>query len=1091
METILKNQIETLTPDFPVVGIGAAAGGLDAFKKLLESLSEDSGMAYIIIQHQTADHPGRLTEMLARHSKIPVHEIIHTITLVPNHIYVIPENTTIVAIDGRLQLRQRIRSDKTNSPVDLFFESLAKVYKSFTIGVLLSGTTFDGTMGFKRIKESGGATMVQDPETAAFMRMPQSAIDADAADFVLSPENIPAQLLKISNSYNTNHGYTEEDHIPKSEEEIVFQIINLIFLKTGHDFRHYKQPTLRRRIARRMVIVGKDTLEDYYNLVRNDKAEQDFLFNDFLIPVTYFFRDQSFFDSLPAFVLPLLFQNSSNTTLRVWVAGCSTGEEAYSIAICIHEYILKTNSDLKVQIFASDVSEISITKARAAAYFTQDVQHISEERLNKYFVKHDGRYQISKIIRDMCIFATHNFTKDPPFARIDLVSCRNVLLYFDPFLQNKVLGSFHSSLKDRGLLFLGKSETAASAPDLFEAIGKTDRVYIRKFAPKSYVRESTDALRKETTAKIIPSETTTTEIDFKKIACDILCAQFTPASVVIDKDLEIIHFQGDNSPFLSHSSGKPNFNILKMVHDDLSFELRNAIIRVKEGKKTVSKENIPIKNQPYLISFKIIPLENDGNYLLVIFFQQEAPKTTGENQFKTKSTSQQRIGELETELARVRDENKRVTDEQQKTLEELQATSEALRSSSEELQILNEDLETATEELLSANEELLCVNAELPDRQDQLIAMRNYTESIVKTIRGPLLIIDKNFIIKSANPAFYKYFNTSENETEGQGFFEIGSGQWDLPDFKAQLLKMHDTEVPLKDFILAITCRGTGKKTMIVNARPIVNAKPEGMMVLAIEDITDLAVSNELVRAKNAELQRHNEQLKLFTSGASDDLQEPLRKIHMFSKRFYENEKNLSETGKHNLERILFLSANMSQLITDLINYSKITFIEKEFKSTDMNLLLRKTVTDLKESISEKHAVISLDVLPLLSVIPHQIQQLFTNLITNSIKYAQEGVVPELKIESRQPSEEELIEIGANDETKYVKICLSDNGIGFEKEYENRIFAPFYRLHNKDASTGSGLGLTLVKKIMENHHGFIQAKSTLNEGTQMHLYLPV
>lgn len=917
MEAIFKNHIETLTPDFPVVGIGAAAGGLDALKKLLESLSEDSGMAYIIIQHQTADHPGRLTEMLARHSKIPVHEIIHTITLVPNHIYVIPENTTIVAIDGMLQLRQRIRSDKTNSPVDLFFESLAKVYKSFTIGVLLSGTTFDGTMGFKRIKESGGATMVQDPETAAFMRMPQSAIDADAADFVLSPENIPAQLLKISNSYNTNHGYTEEDHIPKSEEEIVFQIINLIFLKSGHDFRHYKQPTLRRRIARRMVIVGKDTLEDYYNLVRNDKAEQDFLFNDFLIPVTYFFRDQSFFDSLPAFVLPLLFQNSSNTTLRVWVAGCSTGEEAYSIAICIHEYILKTNSDLKVQIFASDVSEISITKARAAAYFTQDVQHISEERLNKYFVKHDGRYQISKIIRDMCIFATHNFTKNPPFARIDLISCRNVLLYFNPFLQNKVLGSFHYSLKEKGLLFLGKSETAASAPDLFEAVEKTDRVYIRKFAPNRYTQEAYDPLGKES--------------------------------------------------------------------------------------------------------------------------------------------------------ARVKAE---------------------LLSSSEELESPNKAIETSTQELQSANEELRCVNDELLDRQDQLISMRNYSESIVQTISEPLLIMDKNFIIKSANPAFYKYFNTSENKTEGQGFFEMENFQWDRTDFKAQVERL-DWQVPVKDFIAAVTCSETGQKTMIVNARRMTNTKPEGMILLALKDITDLEAANELVRVKNTELQRHNEQLELFTSGASDDLQEPLRKIHMFSKRFYENEKNLSETGKHNLERILFLSANMSQLITDLINYSKITFIEKEFKSTDLNLLLRKTVTDLKDSITEKHAVISLDVLPLLSVIPHQIQQLFTNLIANSIKYAQEGVVPELKIESRQPSEEELIEIGANDETKYVKICVSDNGIGFGKEYENRIFAPFYRLHNKDASTGSGLGLTLVKKIVENHHGFIQAKSTLNEGTQMHLYLPV
>ncbi|MEO6177045.1 MAG: CheR family methyltransferase [Flavobacterium circumlabens] len=1091
MEALLNNHIETAIENFPVVGIGASAGGLDAFKKVVAAIPEDSGMAYVIIQHLSPDRPSILTELLAQHSKIPVHEIIHNIILAPNHIYVIPENTTVVAIDGVLQLRQRIRSDKTNNAIDIFFESLAEVYKTFAIGVILSGTAFDGTVGFKKIKEFGGATIVQDPETAAFMGMPQSAIDANAVDFVLAPENIAAQLIQISNTYSANHAYTEEDEIPKNEEEIVFQIINLVFLKTGNDFRHYKQPTLRRRIARRMVIVRRDTLLDYYNLLRNDKAEQDLLFNDFLIPVTYFFRDQTFFESLPTVVLPLLFQNITNNNLRVWVAGCATGEEAYSLAICIHEYMLQTNTSLKVQIFASDVSEISITKARAATYSAQDVQQVSEERLSNYFVKQNGRYQVNKIIRDMCIFATHNFIKDPPFARIDLLSCRNVLIYFNPFLQNKVLGSFHYSLKDKGFLFLGKSETAASASHLFEAIGKSDRIYVRKFAPSRNVRQISSPLHYNTALKISSSETSTSEIDFRKIASDILFSQFTPASVVIDKDLDIIHFHGDSSAFLSHSPGKPNFNILKMVDESLSFELRNAIIQVKKEKTSIYKENISLKEQPYLILFKIVPLENDYEHLMILFYKKEAPETTAESQLKTKNAAQQRIEELERELSQVREDIKRVTQEQQTVLEELQTTNEELLSSGEELQTLNEELETSTEELQSNNEELMCVNDELVDRQNQLISMRNYSESIVKTIREPLLVIDKNFNIKSANPAFYNYFNTSEKETEGHGFFEIGKCQWDIPDFKAQVLKMLDMQVPIKDYIVNVNCGEIGKKTMIVNARHIVNTKPDGMILLALEDITDLVATNELLRSKNSELQRHNEQLELFTSGASHDLQEPLRKIHMFSKRFFESEKNLSETGKHNLERVLFLSTNMSHLINDLINYSKINFIEKEFKSTDMNLLLRKTVTDLKDSITEKNAVITLNVLPLLNVIPYQIQQLFTNLISNSIKYTKEGVVPEIKIESTQPSEEELLEIGANAETKYIKISVSDNGIGFGKEYEDRIFAPFYRLHNKDQYTGNGLGLTLVKKIVENHHGFIQAKSIPNEGTKMYLYLPM
>nr|WP_294924028.1 CheR family methyltransferase [uncultured Flavobacterium sp.] len=1080
--------------NFPVVGLGASAGGLDTFKKLLKAIPKDSGMAYVIVQHLSPDYPSSLPEILAQRTEIPVHEIINDINLAPNHIYIIPENNNLVAEDGVLKLHTRTRGERKNESIDIFFQSLAEVHKTFAIGVILSGTAFDGTFGLKKIKELGGVTIAQDPETALFKSMPQSAIDSDVIDYILAPEKIPEQLLKITKTYAINHGYSEEEHIPKNEEETLHQILNLVFLRTGNDFSHYKKPTIRRRIARRMVIVRRETLQDYFNFLRNDKTEQDLLFNDFLIPVTYFFRDSKFFESLHQIAFSQLIQNTVNNNLRIWVAGCASGEEAYSIAISIHEYlVLRGNKDIKVQIFASDISEKCITKARTAAYTAQDVQHVSPSRLQNYFTKRDGHYHINKVIRDMCIFAIHNFIKDPPFARIDLVSCRNVLIYFDPFLQNKVLSSFHYSLKEKGILFLGKSETTANAQNLFDPVGKLEKIYIRKYAAGRYVPEAFKPTNLNLRDKTeLQEKKPSPATDFRKIASDILFSRYTPASVIVNEHLEIVHFHGDTSHFLLQSPGKPNFNVLKMAREGISFELRNAILKLKEDNKNVSKENITVKNQPYLVSFEVVPIPNDAEHIMILFYKNPLPELDTDGSSKRTTSDQQRIKDLENELSQLREDIKRVTEEQQTAFEELQTTNEELLSSSEELQAMNEELETSTEELQSNNEELMCVNDELMDRQEQLISMRNYSESIFKTIREPLLIIDKDFIVKSANASFYKYFKTTEKETEGHSFFEIGDCQWDIAEFKEQIFKMITDNSSIEDFKVETMCgKGIGKKTMMVNARRILNTIPAGMILLALEDITDLISANELLTLKNSELQKYNDQLVAFSTAASHDLQEPLRKIHMFGKRVIDSEKNLSESSQHNLERMLFAVTNMSQLIADLIEYSRINFVEREYKKTDLNILFKKIIGDIKETVLEKNAIINIMPFPQLSVIPYQIQQLFTNLILNSIKYTKEGTIPEIKIETKQPSTEEILENGGNKNNNYVKICVSDNGIGFNQEYASKIFEPFYRLHNNDQYHGSGLGLTLVKKIVANHNGLITVSSKVNQGTTIYIYLPL
>lgn len=1086
-----KNPLTTLQ-NFPIVGMGASAGGLDAFKKLLEAIPEDSGMAYVIVQHLSADFPSNLPEILCNCTSIPVHEIINDIHLAPNHVYIIPENNTLIAQDGVLKLKQRTRNEKQNNSIDLFFESLAEVHKTFAIGVIFSGTGFDGTAGFKKIKEFGGATIVQDPDTAAFKGMPQSAIDADLADYISAPENIPSQLLKIQKSYQTNYAHTEEENIPENEEQILNQILNLIFLRTGNDFRHYKQATLRRRIAKRMVTVQKNELDDYYNFLRNDKGEQDYIFNDFLIPVTYFFRDEEAFENLATIAFSLLLNQMTNNSLRIWVAGCSTGEEAYSLAICLHEYLLKTNNkEVKVQIFASDLSRRCIAKARTAIYSQQDIQHISEERLHHYFTKIDGHYRINKVIRDMCVFAVHNFAKDPPFARIDLVSCRNVLIYFNSFLQNKVIGSFHYALKDKGILFLGKSESVTNSQSLFDNIESNEKIYVRKYAPGRYEPKSVKSIALSTEEKIkdfdIKAQPKTDSI---KVASDILLSKYIPASVLINAELEIVHFYGDTDPFLLATTDKFNLNILKRTPKNVSTELQKALSKVKKQKISIRKDSIEVENQRYLVGFKILPLPNDEEHFLILFHKKIQSKIDGAKKLKL-NPEQQQIKVLENELYLMRQNVNQITQDQQIAVEELQTSNEELMITGEELQASNEELKTSSEELQSNNEELMCVNDELTDRHEQLISVQNYSESIIKTIREPLLIIDKNFTIKTANPAFYQEFKTTEKQTEGHYFFEVGNCQWDIREFKEQILKMLDSKDNIKDFRITTVCKGSGKKTMMINAHRIINSNPEGMMLIVLDDITDLVTSNELLQVKNSELKKQNQQLDSFTYAASHDLQEPLRKIHMFSRRVFDNEKEISQSSKHDLERVQFLIVNMSQLINDLITYSRTNFVEKLYKKTDLNLLLKKTINDLKDTIVEKKVLVSVDTIPELKVIPYQIQQVFTNLINNSIKYAREGVISEIKIRKSHFMKEEIIELGGNPEINYIKIDVTDNGIGFDKEFENKIFDPFYRLHNKSEYSGNGLGLTLVKKIVENHRGLIKASSQINFGTNISIYIPI
>jgi two-component system CheB/CheR fusion protein len=1090
---------ESIPQNFPIVGVGASAGGLDAFKKLLQNISTTSGMAYVLVQHLAPAHESLLPEILARETEIPVHEIIDDINLAPNNIYIIPENKILTAFDGKLKLEPREKGKKVNMPIDIFFNSLAEVHKSFSRGIILSGTGFDGTMGLKTIKECGGSTYAQNPESAAFGSMPLSAIRAGAVDFVLEVEEMPSQLQNIDLAYERSNAYIDDDiNLQKTDDYSFKQILRTLKQRTSHDFSHYKQPTIRRRIARRMVITKMLTSEAYLNLLRINISEQDALFNDVLIPVSYFFRDSKIFETLPETVLPHIMQKKGpDDSIRMWVAGCSTGEEAYSMAISLHEYLSHLESDIKVQIFASDISENVINKARTGIYNRQEVQNVSEKRLRQYFTKIEGGYHVNKQIRDMCVFAVHNFVKDPPFAKLDLVSCRNVLIYLDPFLQKKALNTFHYALREHGILFLGKSESAGTVPTLFEPLARNNKIFIRRNTSDNFITMSVDRNERITSSKPHAQlKKVSTEPDIYKIAKEILFSDFTPAGVIIDENKEILHFHGNTEPFLMQQPGKPNFNIYKMAREGIVFELRTALVKCKDTGERVKKENVPVKGKDYSINFEVILL-GDGvseNHYLILF-QQVSPSTTQKlTASQRKNEDSIRIKQLEAEIEQMREDIRKVTEDQEVVNEELQSANEELLSNSEELQTLNEELETSAEELQSNNEELITVNDELMDRQSQLTMSRQYSEAIIETIREPLLVLNDRMRVRSANAAFYKFFKTNEQALDGKAFFDTIPGSWNAPDFKEKLYQVLPDRLKLEDIEVTVSVPDVGERTILINIRPIVNENlGEQLILVALQDISDIRAANNSLVQNNRELEQNNKELTSFSYVASHDLQEPLRKIYTFSKLIVDdNGTKLSEDAGTYLERILVSTSRMQQLINDLLHYSHISNADDiELEETDIKHIIQDTLNEKKEIIDAKKAVIIISNMPDLYVIPALVHQLFMNIIGNALKYSKADVPPQISISYSNPKSNEVTVLGGEPQVNYCKIQVADNGIGFSQKDAEDIFEPFTRLHAKDKYEGTGIGLAICKKIMVQHKGFITAESTPGVGTAFNLYFPL
>lgn len=766
---------------FSIVGIGASAGGFEAASELISHLPKDTGMAFVVIQHLASDHPSQLADLLQRNSQMPVTEAHHKQAVLPDNIYVIPPNVTMTLAGGEFKLVKRRSNEIPPMPVDHFLRSLAEQHQDRAVGVVLSGTGTDGTLGLDEIKGLGGVTFAQDEATAKFFGMPGSAIAARAVDFVLSPKGIAEQLVRLA-----QHPYLRRPSKPQTKPEKsdwekmlhdsgreLSSIFALLRARTGVDFSLYKHTTLKRRIVRRMILHKQDALPQYVHLLETNPVEVDALFNDLLINVTSFFRDPQAFQVLKQKIFPrVLKAHTHDSPLRMWVCGCSTGQEAYSLAISMVEYFDKTHSHRPVQIFATDISDAGIEKAREGIYPESIMQDVSPERLRRFFTKVDGHYQVHKSIRDMCIFARQNVIMDPPFSNLDLISCRNVLIYLGPVLQQKIIPVFHYALRPTGFLLLGNSETIGSSTELFALFNKKHKIYTKK---PTFFRPAFDIPNKnihaETKQKGAPESLPMPEVkipDLQQQADKILLRDFSPGAVVINAQMDVLHFRGRTGDYLEHAPGAASLNLLKMARENLVIDLRAAVTKAIKTNAPVQQKGIQLRRTGHTreVSIDVIPFRltpSSERFFLVLFkdgAESEEKHHEHSAPSRAKPAQEKRVvARLKQELVATKESLQAIIEEQEATNEELKSANEEIQSSNEELQSTNEELETAKEELQSTNEELTTLNEELQNRNTELSAVNNDLTNLLSSVNVAILMLGNDLIIRRFTPMAERLFN--------------------------------------------------------------------------------------------------------------------------------------------------------------------------------------------------------------------------------------------------------------------------------------------------------------------------------------------
>jgi len=960
---------------FPIVGIGASAGGLEAFSELLHGLPQRTGMAFVLVPHLDPTHSSDLQDILARITKIPVQQVIDGVAVRPDRIYVIPPNTSMVMKSGSLRLAARVLTRGQHLPIDHFLRSLAEDRGNRAISVILSGTASDGTEGTRAVKAAGGITFAQDEKSAKYSSMPHSAVTAGCVDFILPPAAISKELTRVARHPYLAQPSGENSSLAVATGGQMQVLLSMLHESIGVDFTHYKPTSLQRRIERRMVLHKLEKLRDYVRYVRNTAGEIEELYQDILIHVTGFFRDPEAFEALRKQVLPMLFRDKQKGgTVRIWVPGCSTGEEAYSLAMAMLEYLwLETTKTAKpglgttpFQIFATDISDSSLDRARAGLYSEALVAGVSPERLRRFFMKIDGGYQIVKPVREMCIFAKQNVAKDPPFSNLDLISCRNLLIYLGPVLQRRVVPTLHYALKPGAFLMLGGAESLGTFSEYFAPLDKKNRIYQKKNAATrlpAHFSSPDSAIRRRAESKAAraaqPVATVEKEVD------RLLLNRFAPASIVVNEQMEIVHFRGKTGHYLEPATGQPTFSLAKMAREGLLVDLRSALNRARKENAAVRKMGVRIRANGHAreVNLEVIPLRRQGareRFHVIVFQDAPPPHTKGHEKARgdkaTTGSSRENL-RLKRDLAEVREQFQTLIEEHETVSEEFKSANEEVLSANEELQSTNEELETAKEELQSSNEELTTLNEELQSRNSELTAVNNdllnvlgnvtlpvvivgddlhirrftnpaqkllnllpsdvgrrlsdirpnldvedlgqiaaesienvttverevretetgawhlmrvrpyktwdskidgavisfqdidgikrsfdqmhaHADTLIETAREAILILDHQLRVISANPAFYRNFEVTREETQNRPIYDLGNGQWNIPKLRELLETVLPSNGRVEDFAVSHDFPRLGSREMMLNARRIEPKLGQRLILLYIEDVS-------------------------------------------------------------------------------------------------------------------------------------------------------------------------------------------------------------------------------------------------------------
>jgi two-component system, chemotaxis family, CheB/CheR fusion protein len=751
--------------------MGASAGGLEAFEKFLGHLPPDSGMAYVMVPHLDARHRSAMTELLQRYTKMKVVEITDGMDAEPNRVHVIPPDGTLTIEGGALRVA---RPRGQGNTIDAFFRSLAEDQEENAIGVILSGSGSDGTLGIKAIKEHGGLTVAQTSLSSRFDSMPDSAVATGLVDFVLPVEDMPAKLIDYVHHLSATRNKRSAEVLREGGSKHLLKIYTLLRSKTGHDFSRYKDSTFIRRVQCRMQVVHLSSVPDYIELLRKDPREVELLFRDLLIGVTQFFRDGRAFEAVASEVIPKLIANKKpEDQIRVWVAGCASGEEAYSLAILLCEHLSRAEASPRVQIFATDIDDQALDVARAGRYSEASVRDISPERLERFFVKDGNGYRVAKDVREMCIFSMHNLIKDAPFSRLDLVSCRNLLIYLDATLQNRIIPLFHFALRNGGYLFLGSSENVTQHSKLFTRVDGRHRIF--KARAVAAERPTIDfPLTAGTYRSHLPPEPGTTPATAEESVSRRamrLVESYAPAYVVVDEHQDVLRFSGRTGKYIQPSPGAASLNLFNLLETGLRSEVRAALHKAMTTGRKVVQENVFVAvnggQQALNIIIEPVPAAEGGGHFFVVLFQDVGPVKTREATEPRPGTDAQKneaIAHLETELLATRERLQTTVEELETANEEMKASNEEFQSVNEELQSSNEELETSKEELQSVNEELETVNAELNSKVEGLERAMSDRKNLLESTQIATLFLDSALSVKTFTPAITDIFHLIETD---------------------------------------------------------------------------------------------------------------------------------------------------------------------------------------------------------------------------------------------------------------------------------------------------------------------------------------